>query len=218
MKVEIIRHIKDFLLPQQCAGCHTWDEGPLCSDCFQTLELVDEHQLQETPSGLAVFGLLNFTGIVREILHAAKYQGEVWRLQGLCDAIFECIPVTPILTQASVVVAVPGDPWRTWTRGYNPPQIIARSVAKWLNISEISTLIRRRNGGVAQQTLSLSDRTKRYDDDTFVPNRSPVGIATESSVIVVDDIVTTGATIRANVRALERMGLHAIPVGLCIGG
>lgn len=218
MKLKSLRYIKDFLLPQQCAGCHTWDQGPLCSVCFQTLELAGERQMQETPSGLQVFGLLNYTGIVREIIHGAKYQGEIWRLQGLCDAIFECIPVTPNLTQSSVVVAVPGDPWRTWTRGYNPAQIIARSVAKWLNVTERSTLIRRRIGGVAQQTLSLSERTKRYDDDTFVPNGSPTGIATETSVIVVDDIVTTGATLRANVRALELMGIQAIPLGLCIGG
>jgi len=199
----------DAALPAVCVGCGR--EGPpLCDACVPALD----HRLT-APAGVPI-GLPGdlpapllqldwcapFSGTVRSALHAIKYGGEQRLAEPLGAAIAR--RWARIGVGADLVTHVPVHASRARTRGYDQAELIARAAARHLRLPYAALLARER-ATTAQFDLDRSDRAANVAG-AFVADRergeSPVG----RWVLLVDDVVTTGATLAACAEALERAG------------
>lgn len=209
--------LANILFPSQCSVCDTWDQNWLCASCESKLNCLSPSERNNLHSYTGVRALTQYSGVVKDILHRSKYEDQPWRLVRFAAAVMDRIDDRSWLDEIGFIVPMPGDPWRTWKRGFNPARLIAREIARSANIPLVSTNAFTRSGSKSQQALSMQERSSRYDAEVFKVNPVHLKGLTGSTCLLVDDIGTTGATIRAASNALAAYGLKVDAIVLSIG-
>jgi ComF family protein len=110
-----------------------------------------------------------------------------------------------------VAVPVPLHRWRLWKRGYNQAALLAREIAKLSGTTLEVDLLQRRK---ATRTLGGLGRKARARTlaGAIIANPRRVGILRGAKVVLVDDVLTSGATSDACVSALKRAGAERVVV------
>ena len=211
--IDLLRHAAnaalDAALPAACVGCGR--EGPpLCHACVPALD-----RRLEAPAGVAL-GLPGdlpepllqldwcapFSGTARSALHAIKYGGEQRLAEPLGAAIARRWARVGVGTD--LVTHVPVHATRARVRGYDQAELIARAAARHLHLP-FAPLIARARATIAQFDLDRRDRAANVAGAFVVPPHTGMDPAGRW-VLLVDDVVTTGATLAACAEALERAG------------
>src|SRR3954471_18496949 len=206
----------DLAFPAACAGCGR-EGAALCERCVTTLDARLELP-RRTPIGLPAEiprTLLQlewcapFTGPVRDALHQLKYSGERRLATPLGAAVAR--RWARVGVGATVVVPVPVHAQREQQRGYDQATLIAAVAAAQLGLP-LARALERGRATVAQFELGRDQRAANVAG-AFRPrsrDRAAVRDIAGRWVVLVDDVVTTGATLAACGEALGRMGAIAV--------
>lgn len=207
----------DLALPAACAGCGREGDA-LCATCRPALDARLELR-GGTPIGLPAdlpAPLLQlewcapFAGPVRAALHELKYAGERRLATPLGQAVAR--RWERVGEGADVIVPVPVHAERERQRGYDQAALIAAVAARSLGLPWVRALVRAR-ATVAQFQLGREDRSANVNGAFQVAGaRSCTGSIPIAGrwVLLVDDVVTTGATLAACATALEESGALAV--------
>jgi ComF family protein len=152
-----------------------------------------------------------FRGVTRDALHAIKYGGE----QRLADPLGAAVARRwrAVGVGAALVVNVPVHAERERQRGYDQAALIARVAARDLGLPFIPAL-RRGRATIAQFDLDRRDRARNVKG-AFVVDARHAAALRDRWILLVDDVVTTGATLAACATALYdagALGVSAITV------
>jgi ComF family protein len=143
---------------------------------------------------------LLFTHTLREIIHHLKYADRVSLARPLGNILKECLESHEF--RGTLVVPVPLHRSRERIRGFNQAELIAARLGRPV----ASRLLRRRKNTPSQTGLSRTDR-KRNLAGAFEVREKVSG-----TVIVVDDVYTTGSTMNEIARTLKRGGAERVEV------
>lgn len=208
----------DLALPAACAGCGT--EGmPLCTTCLPALDA-----RLALPAGTAI-GLpaalpapllqlewcAPFTGTTRRALHQLKYAGERRLARPLGAAIARRWARAG--AGGNLLVPVPVHRDRARDRGYDQAVLLAEAAGRTLGIP-VARLLERRRATVAQYHLDRDHRAANVTGAFALADRMDPAVP-GSWVVLVDDVVTTGATLSACAQVLRAggaLGVSAITV------
>jgi predicted amidophosphoribosyltransferase len=181
----------------RCAGCDR-PGAAVCTTCrFALLG----PRPRCGPHG--VHAAVPFTGRARKVVLALKYGNRRQVARHLAGLVVNAVVAEGDHLAIDVVTWAPTGPARRRTRGFDQAELVARTVARQLGVPCRRLL--ERDGGVAQTGRS---RAARLHGPTYRVHPGAAG----RRVIVVDDVVTTGATLRAASHALDAAG--AVVVGL----
>jgi ComF family protein len=208
--------VLDLAFPAACSGCGREGE-PLCAGCLPALDA----RLTlpgGTPIGLPAYipaPLLQlewcapFEGPVRAALHDLKYAGERRLAEPLGAAVAR--RWARVGTGAQVLVPVPVHAERERRRGYDQAALIAAVAARRLGLP-LSRALERERATVAQFELGRDERAANVADAFGLRGSDPsVARAVAGRwILLVDDVVTTGATLAACATALRRAGALAV--------
>ena len=186
------------LLATRCPACATPGPAP-CDRC--AAELRRAPSLAVPPGLDALFALLAYEGVGRELVARLKYRNAravVTRL-----AVSMAALVARSVERFDIVTWAPTSLARRRDRGFDQAELLARRVARELGVPAVALL--RRAHGPPQTGRAGADRR-------LGPSFVAVGAA-RGRVLVVDDVVTTGATLTSAARALRAAGAAAV-VGL----
>lgn len=167
----------------RCGCCDTRTSGlhRLCGRC-----------LTEPPSFQRVFGLFDYIGPVGDAIRAGKYEARPEALPTVADLVRKYMPRELRASPPEAVVPVPLHPKRLARRGVDVPAVLGRTVARALQVSCASRAVQRTRDTRPQ--AGLSERARRDNlAGAFAPGRT----AMPRDVLIVDDVMTTGATARA---------------------
>ncbi|MGQ9583927.1 MAG: double zinc ribbon domain-containing protein [Anaerolineae bacterium] len=206
----------DLLFPPRCGGCNSlghwlcpqcrealaWLEPPLCTQCGIPLRdgslcrACANHPLPYLHIRSAVF----FEGAARQAVHRLKYVGRAALAAALAQVMLEAWEREHVLVQA--VVPVPLHPERLRERGYNQAEVLARQLARLTSLPLVEAGLRRTRNTPPQVGLSMLERQRNVEGAFWCQERQFEG----QTVLLVDDVCTTGSTLRAAAQALHQGG------------
>lgn len=207
----------DLALPARCPGCGR--EGPpICDACLPKLDA-----RLDVPPGIAIglpsdipLPLLQlewcapFSGLIRRALHELKYAGEKRLAVPLGEAVARRWSRTS--AGGDLLVHVPVHAERRRKRGYDQAELIARAAASALHIPA-APLLERTRATTAQFDLDRQDRATNVTGAFAVRAGTPR--PSGRWVVLIDDVMTTGATLAACAEALldaGAIGVSAVTV------
>lgn len=209
--------LADLVFPCQCACCDIWDHSWLCPSCESQISILSPTVRHDLRAYSGLIAITEYSGVVKDVLHKAKYEDQPWRLVRLTSELVKRVSNSDWLSGIELIVPMPGDPWRTWKRGYNPARIIANEIAAVGNIPLSHPKAFTRRGAKPQQALSMDERSNQYGNGTFNVNTNHLRNPTHQKCLLVDDIGTTGATLRAATSALSASGFSVDALVLSVG-
>jgi predicted amidophosphoribosyltransferase len=187
--------VVDLLLPSRCAGCRAPGPSP-CRGCASRLTAAPV--LAPPPGVDTLAALLRYDDAARVLVTAVKYRNARASVAGLAPAAASLVPAVP---PGAVVTWAPTTPERARHRGFDQAELLARAVADHLGLP-VARLLERRPGP-HQTGRDAADRVGSAP--SFVA-RPPAPL----TVVVVDDVCTTGATLGAAASALRTVGTSAV--------
>jgi ComF family protein len=203
-----LRALLDALAPRRCAGCAMPGAAPVCQACVELCDLLAPPPPRATPYG-ACHAALPFEPPVRAIVHHAKYRGhrDAAALLGalVVDRLWLSLRTAVRSTGPPVVVPVPLGRRRLRTRGYNQAALLAAALAGQAGVPLSDLAARTRE--TPPQVGRRGDQRRVALDGAFAW-RGPW--LAGRPVWLVDDVVTTGATLAAAATALQQAGAGRI--------
>jgi predicted amidophosphoribosyltransferase len=212
----VVPSLLDLLAPPRCALCRS-SGALLCGRCLRALPLLADHccercgALAQRPVSACsacrgrrlgydrAVAALEYRGSGRDLVHALK-DGGLRALAEPCAALIALVVEAPA---ADIVTWVPADPVRQAIRGYHPPRLLALRLSAVWDI-ECRPLLRAPLHRRPQRGLSRAAR--RANVRQAFSAQAVVG----RSVVLVDDVRTTGATISAAAFSLRRGGADRV--------
>lgn len=217
----IVARALDLAFPGVCVGCGR-EGAVLCDACGTALDARLGSQAG-VPIGLPgdlpapllqLEWCAPFQGVVRDALHAIKYGGEQRIAGPLGAAIARRWSHAAPRPGPSLVTHVPVHADRARQRGHDQAELIARTAARHMGLPHATLLVRTRST-TAQFDLDRADRSMNVDGAFGLIDARARAIANARWILLVDDVVTTGATLAACASVLTRagaLGVSAITV------
>ena len=141
-----------------------------------------------------------FDDPIKHLIHQAKYHRRWPLAEFLADRLLEQERVKALLTETDVLVPVPLHAWRHISRGYNQADVMARRLAWCCRLKLASPVVRLRNTETQTHLHSLEKREENIRDAFGLIDAKPVR---GKHVVIIDDVVTTGATLKEVARTVR---------------
>lgn len=188
------------LAPPVCAGCgaHAGSAEPLCARCRGELRWLGPRPTEG--DGVAVWAPVAYEGPARGVVGALKFRGATRAAAAMAAAIAANAP-PGWLWDGAVLVPVPLHPARARKRAYNQAERIARALAIRTGVDLHPCLER----AGARGTQVGRDRAQRLTGIAGTVRLAQGGEAPARAVLV-DDVITTGATLATCARVLREAG------------
>jgi ComF family protein len=223
-----LTNIQDWFLPRLCPACHGWAGSGrrLCPGCEATLPVItsacprcaspydhpDVHGecgacQQDPPPFRRALALYRYAPPVDHFIRALKFHQQLglatWLGEQLAGRLADVSP------RPDLILPVPLHRSRLRGRGYNQALELARPVARALGIPLDARLLTRTRATAAQSDLPFTARSRNVKGAFAVRDSAAV---TSRRVALVDDVMTTGSTLRAAAAALRAAGAGEIEV------
>ena len=214
--------MKDFLLdiaaliyPRVCVGCNGnlfKHEELICHQCYVSLPKTSYHLLKDNPIQKIFYGRGNIMfadsflffqkkGSVQKILHALKYKGKPEVAQLLGKWYAEDLVQSNVSLAFDYIIPVPLHKKRKQRRGYNQSEYFAKGLSEVLNIPIIAHVLLKKQFTETQTHKTRQERAENILQSFSVENAE---IIDNKNVLLVDDVITTGATLEACIIQLQK--------------
>lgn len=199
--------ILDFLFPKKCLGCGR--EGSwLCSDCFSKIEYFDQPYFRNLPPLSGVFALGPYRGILKESILAFKYDGVRELVEPLGNLLIQHLSPLPF-ERRSLLVPIPLHKRREIERGFNQAHLLALYFSKNLNLPLLPNVLIKIKNTKPQVELKEKERKENIKDAFFV-KESEKHLIKNKTIFLVDDVMTTGATLKEGAKILKKNGAKRV--------
>jgi ComF family protein len=235
---ELGRRGIDLLLPAQCLACRTLvgEPGHLCSKCFGDAHLLAEPMcricglplagaasisgkreldmacgacIADPPAYARARAVFAFGDVAKRLVHDLKYHDRLagrksfgaWMARAGAD----------MLESADLIVPVPLHYFRLVRRRYNQAAVLAGAVAKASGVPAAPMVLKRVRSTVSQTGLSAEARARNVRN-AFEVRQGFRARVKNAQIVLVDDVLTTGATVEACTRVLVKSGAREVSV------
>ena len=221
-----LRPLVEFIYPPTCFACETFiknGESRVCPSCWSTIKPVTSndllyqemsHRLTEGRHISHLLSLFHFEkdGTLQSILHQLKYNGSTSLGVELGRRLGEKLRIEFPDHSIDGIVPVPLHSTKLRERGYNQSEHIAKGIREMTGIPVLPSLLRRHKYTTTQTQLSATER-KENVGDAFSVNKRYLLDLEGKTFLIVDDVITTGATIEACAEVLMGSGARSIVAG-----
>ncbi|MGD9868827.1 MAG: ComF family protein [Hyphomicrobiales bacterium] len=224
--------IADMVLPPLCAACRApvSRHGGVCASCWSGIDfigqplcdrlgiplsypvegpLVSAAAMADPPVYGRARAVARYDGVMRDLVHGLKYrdrqEGVEMFTRWLANAGGE------LIGEADVIVPVPLYRLRLWTRRFNQSALLGRQLARMVGLP-FEPLALQRTRRTASQVGLTADQRRRNVAGAFAVPQARRAAVEGRNVLLIDDVITTGATAEACTRALLKAGAVRVDV------
>lgn len=235
MNYKIINLIIDLIYPRRCPVCDeivTNRQAGVCLKCEAKIEFVKEpycfkcgkpldkevEYCQDCSERQHFYdegrAVIVYNENFKQSMYRFKYNSRQEYAKFYAKIMYDTLKNKFTVWNPQVIVPVPVHKDKLRKRGYNQAYLIAKELSKYLGIPVDDELIKRRKSTEVQKNLSAKERENNIKK-AFIVTRNSVELST---VLIVDDIYTTGSTIDAISLCLKRAGVKKLYFAtVCIG-
>lgn len=225
--------VLDLVYPRRCAACGAGldgEPGALCWDCRVGLRTIGDpccaccgnplegradhvytcfHCAQTLPAFDKARSAMRFDGVAADLIHQFKYHSALWLREEFVDWLAACLQVHYPDIAVDAVCPVPLYPARERERGFNQAALLASGLARRLRKPFWRSAVSRVRRTETQTHLTARQRLSNVADAFMARAGSRLS---GRSVLLIDDVMTTGATTSACARALKNAGCRSVHV------
>lgn len=212
----------DFLLPHMCLLCETeTTDGLVCNNCLDYLPVVTSpvcHRCGRPVKHGAMCRLCKRVSVLDhgrawmlfippsdKLIHHFKYRKNTKLAQLLGRAMATLIRTDHVLKRADMIMPVPLFWWKKLRRGYNQAVLLTHVISQETNIKAQNTLSRIKN---TKTQTRLTERERRNNvKNAFTVQANDIE---DKRILLIDDVLTTGATIQECARVLKNAGAREV--------
>ena len=235
------RSLSEFVLPPVCLGCSTrmGDHGGLCVKCWQQIDWIERpycailgtpfsydlgagalsaKAITDPPPFARARAAARHTGLARTLIHRLKFGDRMELAAPLAGWMVRA--GEELLDAADLLVPVPLHPSRLFQRRFNQAALLAKSIGELSGHSVSLNVLQRVKATRHQVGLKALERNANVRGAFRVPQAQKPHIFGRH-VLLIDDVLTTGATLSSAARALLRGGAKSVDVltfSMVIGG
>jgi ComF family protein len=234
LTARLIQETLFLLYPPMCAGCSRVldpEGSPLfCPDCITALDFISEpycplcgipyvaeittsHLCSDCLEGMHSFDRARakglYQGLIREVIHRFKYGGQTFLMRPLARMLTGPAKELTRLHQIHTIVPVPLHYKRLRQRGFNQASLLARGLGSLLHIPVDYSSLTRTRWTAPQIGLSRNQRAANVKGAFDLKATEKIKGKT---VLLLDDVLTTGETVNQCVRVLKDGGAREVVV------
>jgi ComF family protein len=226
MLQNMLNSVLNLFFPKICSGCEgllLQNETVICIQCRHDLPLTNHHLNLENEMFKKFYGRIpilyasslfyfNKKGIVQELIHNLKYRGHQEIGQTLGNWYAEDLKNIANLKTVDYIIPVPLHKQKLRERGYNQLTTFGETLSRNLGIPYNSTILIRNSYAKTQSKKNLEGRIEGMDavfEAVFLEEYH------NKHFLLLDDVITTGATLESCCRALEKIPNARISI-VCI--
>lgn len=212
----MFKSLLHLFFPPTCAGCKTIliaNENVICTSCRHEMPLTQHHLNPENDAYKKFYGrfpvehvsaLVYFhkKGIVQELIHSLKYRGQEAIGTVLGEWYAEELKSSQLLQTVDIIIPVPLHPKKLRERGYNQVTEFGNALAKSLQIPISNSILFRK---VYSKTQSQKNRLGRTEGIDTIFDVSFDEKDHNKHFLLIDDVITTGATLEVCAKALLKI-------------
>jgi competence protein ComFC len=186
-----------------CPYCKSFidPEDSKCGFCRFTGKIAEDHKVSMARS------LGWFDDSYKELIHQFKYGKKVSLGKRLGQRLGETINGDPNFLKSDFLIPVPLHKSRQRERGFNQSKILAEEISKITGLSVLKDALKRKKNTKDQTYLSREQREENVRGAFVVTSSEMIN---SKSIILVDDVITTGATLSECARILKQSGVQQI--------
>ncbi|EJL63827.1 ComF family protein [Flavobacterium sp. CF136] len=212
----MLKYLINLFFPKLCAGCHALlmtNEIAICTDCRHEMPLTQHHLDPKNDAFNKFYGKIdieyasaflyfNKKGIVQELIHNLKYKGYEEAGTVLGYWYVEDLKELNLKIPFDIVIPVPLHQKKFKERGYNQVTTFGRALAEGLDIVYDDSILLRTKYAKTQSKKNLSGRSEGIKN-AFDVRYSEANH--NKHFLIVDDVITTGSTLEACSRTLQKI-------------
>lgn len=212
--MQYLKHIYHLFFPKICACCDevlVEGENEVCLSCIVDLPFTNFSEEENNPMEQLFYGrvpivfacaLLYYQtqGKTQKIIYALKYQGQQQLGKVLSVWMFSRLKLARRTPRFDLIVPVPLHHTKLKKRGYNQLTTFGKSLSKFLEIPFNDSCLQRKKPSTTQTNKKRVERITNLDDIFTAVNIKSLD---SKHVLLIDDVITTGATLEACVLALQ---------------
>ena len=216
MAMKLFPAIFDFILPRFCPSCKnklTLDEKYICASCRNTFVYTDEQLLRYeygrkfSESGIIsdFYPMFVFekSSSLQEVIHQIKYQKKFLLAVELGRILGKSLLEKKRDWKIDIVLPVPLHSLKKAERGFNQSFYIAKGIGKVTDFPISQSILKRKKYTESQTKKNLVERAENMSEAFIVRHANKIK---GKNILLVDDVITTGATIRECGSILKRYG------------
>ena len=207
---KILSFVSWAVFPPCCPACGrsiARDEC-LCPGCMADLYPASGQfrEAKQLPPDVSLYAAAFYTGSMREAIHRMKFSGNPGSAAILAPLLIQALPGGGCPDAFDLVLPVPSRPKKVRARGYNQSALLAKEVSKRTGVPFSSSALLKTRDTRAQHDLTAEERQVNLSGSFSAREAEVSG----KRLLLVDDVLTTGATARECVAALKAAGAASV--------
>ena len=227
---DIKNYIKNLVFPVTCVCCHEFtDHEGLCNRCWSKIKWISHPHCDVcgTPLQLGVqlceecrqqrnkyffdkaVSVFLYDDFSKRMILRMKDEDETYLAPILSIWLFRIIQ--DFVNDIDYIIPVPTDFFRRMSRKYNPPELLARELSQLANIVYEPRFLKKKTTFVRQKQLTRRERLKNLSESFAIDEKFDAFLQ-DKRILLIDDVITTGATANECSKILKKHGAAKVYV------
>lgn len=195
--------VLDIIFPPMCVICGKAGTH-ICDNCYQILK---KYKMPDERIKRGVYSVYKYEDKVRDLLIEYKFNNKSYLYKFFSEIIIKNKKICKILKSCDIIIPVPLHRKRLLERGYNQSELVIKDVAKKLNLKIENKILKKTKNIKPQSEKGYKERLIDIKDAYIIEkNEKIIG----KSIIVFDDVYTTGSTTNECKKVLLKAGAKKV--------
>lgn len=199
------------IYPDVCAFCNKIQKESLCKKCEEKIKKYKKDIVIRSKNNYfeELISIFKYEGLIREKIIQYKFQDKSYIYNTFAKIILKNEKVCGLLKKYDIIIPVPIHRKRKLQRGYNQTQLIAKEIAKNIDIKLCDDVLAKSKNTIAQSKLNKNKRKQNIKNAFKVLNLEKIQ---GKNILLFDDIFTTGSTVNECSKILKKAGAKTVGV------